>query len=277
MREKKLVSIVIPYYNSSNYFNRLFKSIIEQTYSFYEVIIIDDNSTPEENLKQRLNKINNEKFYYFENKENKGVSYTRNFGLKLAKGDYIVFLDSDDFLHKNWLEQQVTFLDQNNDYVSVGSSVNYIDKNNIPLNIKKKSYSKTIDIISYKSEYISCPSFYLHKTNYIKDLSFDVELSSSADKFFLLTLLDKYKVGLNNEAIGYYNIDSNSMSNKLNKKILYDRINFAEKVIRNYSIERKSLKIFKKKCYKIICIEAYKLKNTVIFIKYYFKWILIFQ
>jgi len=91
-----MISIVIPYYNRPEKLKRCLDSIFEQTYSNYEIIIVDDCS----DLHLELN-LNNIK--YVKNKINEGPSYCRNLGMKLAQGNYIVFLDCDDYWHKDFL------------------------------------------------------------------------------------------------------------------------------------------------------------------------------
>ncbi len=97
------VSIIIPVYNSQNYIERCLKSIIEQTYKNFEVIIIDDGST--DNSSNICNKYCKKdlRFKYFY-KKNGGVSSARNYGLKVSKGIFISFIDSDDYLEKDFLK-----------------------------------------------------------------------------------------------------------------------------------------------------------------------------
>lgn len=91
-----LVSIIIPYYNRQKKLQRAIDSIFGQTYPDFEIIIVDDNS------KERLY-FEQEKISYVRSTKNLGPGVSRNIGLKKAKGDYIVFLDSDDYWDKNFL------------------------------------------------------------------------------------------------------------------------------------------------------------------------------
>ena len=97
------VSIIVPVYNVEKYIDRCLKSLLEQTLDEIEIIIVNDGSTDgsEKEIKKYLN---NEKIRYFE-KENGGLSSARNFGMKYAKGEYIAFLDSDDYVEKNMYEE----------------------------------------------------------------------------------------------------------------------------------------------------------------------------
>ena len=93
-----LVSVIIPVYNAEKYIENCLKSVINQTYKNVEIICVDDGSKDRsseiiKNLSAAFSKIR----YIFQ--ENAGVSAARNNGLSVAEGDFIVFLDSDDYIH----------------------------------------------------------------------------------------------------------------------------------------------------------------------------------
>ena len=97
-------SIIIPVYNSSNYITRCLESIQKQTFANFECIIIDDGST--DNSLSICNEYNkSDPRFIIIHQENKGVSAARNTGLNAATGDYIVFVDSDDFIELNLLQE----------------------------------------------------------------------------------------------------------------------------------------------------------------------------
>lgn len=94
-----LISVVIPTYNSAQYIIEAIESVLNQTYKDYEIIVVDDGST--DNTKDILRSyIEKKKIHYFY-QENSGVSSARNTGSRMAKGDFIAFLDSDDILDKD--------------------------------------------------------------------------------------------------------------------------------------------------------------------------------
>ena len=94
----KKVSIIVPIYNKEKYIKKCIDSILNQTYSNIEAIVINDGST--DNSDNIMKSYNNKIIKYYSRK-NHGIGATRNFGLKKATGDYIVFLDSDDYLSDN--------------------------------------------------------------------------------------------------------------------------------------------------------------------------------
>lgn len=95
-------SIVVPVYNTEKYLKRCIDSVLNQTYKNFEIIIINDGS--KDNSKEILNEYKNNKQIKIINQENHGLSYSRNVGIKEASGDYILFLDSDDFYQIELLE-----------------------------------------------------------------------------------------------------------------------------------------------------------------------------
>lgn len=100
------VSIIVPFYNTQEYLGRCLDSIVSQTFKDYEVILIDDGSTDHSYkiAKKYKNKYKNFKLY---RQENRGVASARNRGLLMAKGEYIAFVDSDDFIDKYYLKRMV--------------------------------------------------------------------------------------------------------------------------------------------------------------------------
>ena len=89
------VSIIIPVYKVEKYLNECVQSVVNQTYKDLEIILINDGSTDESEQECKKAEINDERIRYFY-QENAGVSSARNYGMKLAQGEYIAFLDSDD-------------------------------------------------------------------------------------------------------------------------------------------------------------------------------------
>ena len=98
------ISIIIPVYNSEKYIKKCIESIIKQTYQNFEIIVINDGSTDgSKAILDNLVKMYPEKIKHIE-QSNVGVAKTRNKGIELATGDYIAFIDNDDFIDENYLE-----------------------------------------------------------------------------------------------------------------------------------------------------------------------------
>lgn len=115
----KLVSIIIPCYNQVQYLPETLQSVLDQSYTNWECIIVNDGSPDAtEEVAQRWCE-KDSRFIYLK-KENGGLSSARNAGLKIAKGDYIQFLDSDDLLEKDKILQQSLFFNTSVDLIISG-------------------------------------------------------------------------------------------------------------------------------------------------------------
>lgn len=110
--QKNNVSIILPTYNRASYLNRSVDSIINQTHTNWELLIIDDGSTDEtlSLVKVYLNRFPNVRYFFH---ENRGAAYSMNVGMQNAKGDFITFLGSDDEYLEHHLAERVDFLKNN--------------------------------------------------------------------------------------------------------------------------------------------------------------------
>lgn len=117
MRKYK-ISIILPVYNTEKYLNRCFKSILKQTFDSYDVIVINDGST--DNSLQIIKKFakQNPKIKFF-TQLNKGLSSARNLGMEKSNADYILFVDSDDSINKNTLEELYTLAIKDDSCISM--------------------------------------------------------------------------------------------------------------------------------------------------------------
>ncbi|MEZ9855727.1 glycosyltransferase family 2 protein [Vibrio breoganii] len=131
MHNKHLVSIIVPNFNNGRYLSESINSVLEQTYSHLEVIIVDDCST--DNSRELIEKISlkDERVKYYFNQRNMGVSYSRNKGITLAAGDYISTLDSDDVYYPDKIEKELTILlsSKDNKEIVAFSNVCIVDEN----------------------------------------------------------------------------------------------------------------------------------------------------
>ena len=148
MSNSPLVSVIIPIYNASDYLQRCLVSILNQSYKNIEIILINDGSTDNSvEICKKWEKDNNN--IIFIDSLNKGVSEARNKGLEISKGDYICFIDSDDYIDKNYIKILLqTALYENADivecnYKRVLENGNLIEKKDL----KEYCKTNTYDII----------------------------------------------------------------------------------------------------------------------------------
>ncbi len=134
-----MISFIIPTYNSAKTIKRAIDSILNQNTDLeYEIIIVDDGST--DNTEEVLKCYENDKRIKYCKKDNSGVADTRNYGVKMATGEYIIFVDSDDYVSENLLNDIERFIRQGIELIKW--NVTFVDEN---LNDYFKPYSVTIE------------------------------------------------------------------------------------------------------------------------------------
>ena len=106
-----LVSIIMPSYNTGKYIAEAIQSVINQTYKYWELIIVDDCSS--DNTDEIVTSFSEPRIKFFKNKINSGAAVSRNRALREAKGRWIAFLDSDDLWRIDKLEKQIGFMEKN--------------------------------------------------------------------------------------------------------------------------------------------------------------------
>ncbi len=123
-----LVSIIMPSYNTARYIGESIQSVLAQTYTNWELIIVDDCST--DNTDEMVAAIEDARIRYLKNDKNSGAAVSRNRALKEARGRWIAFLDSDDLWLPEKLEKQIAFMEANDyhfsytDYVEIDEASN---------------------------------------------------------------------------------------------------------------------------------------------------------
>ena len=130
-----IVSIVIPTYNHAKFIGKALESVIDQTYKNWEAIVIDNNST--DDTDKVINQYNDPRIKYLKINNDGVIAKSRNLGIKEAKGEWIAFLDSDDWWTKDKLEICLKNIDINVDFIYHDLKIVY-DKSRF--NFKRKKY-----------------------------------------------------------------------------------------------------------------------------------------
>ena len=233
MKGKK-VSVIIPVYNAENYLKECLNSIINQTYKNLEIILINDGSKDSSNI--ICNYFSNlDKRIIYINKDNSGVSDTRNKGIIISTGDYITFVDSDDYLEKEMIEELVKFYEKGALVVCnrcFFQNQEVEDKKNKIINIKKYERKSFFDL--YKKRIINPPFGKLYDAKIIKskNILFKKGLNLGEDLLFNFNYL-KYIdniLFINNKLYNYR--VGNSIS--LSKKYFSNMIEIQKTLIEKY-------------------------------------------
>ena len=217
--ENKLVSIITPAYNCKATIGQTYSSLLSQTFSDWELIIIDDHSTDDsfESIKE-LTK-DDKRVVILQTPKNSGTAVARNIGLKHAKGQYITFLDSDDLLDPDYLEKQLAFIKDNGPLISAGYR-------------RKAEHTCTDffvpDVVDYKLDLkgnpISCLTTMYDRT-VIGERYFPENLQKCEDYVFWLNILrDGFVCKGNPEVLATYLIRDGSKSRNKFKLIKYMHI-----------------------------------------------------
>jgi glycosyltransferase involved in cell wall biosynthesis len=120
------ISVVMPVYNTGSYLHDSINSILQQTFTDFEFIIINDGST--DNSEEIILSYKDPRIRYYKNEKNEGLIFSLNRGLEIAKGKYIARLDGDDICSSQRLEKQKEWLENNTTFAVVGSTITFIDE-----------------------------------------------------------------------------------------------------------------------------------------------------
>lgn len=211
-----LVSVITPVYNGENWISECIKSVQNQTYKNWEMIIVDDCST--DSTRKVIQKaLFDERIRLYTNSENKGVSFSRNIAISNAKGRYIAFLDADDVWLPQKIERQLSFM-KDNDFIFTFTGYKMFANNKIISEIK---VPPIIDYKNYlKNTIIGCLTVMIDRL-YIQD--FRCQEGSLEDVKTWMFLLKNYcsAYGLNESLALYRVTDNSASSNKLKNAFLY--------------------------------------------------------
>lgn len=212
-----IVSIIIPYYKKKNYINKTISSVLRQSYQKFEIIIVNDE--PGKSSKDILIKIKkkDKRIKIVNNKKNIGAGPSRNKGIKIAKGNYIAFIDSDDLWKKNKLKTQINIM-KKYDYNISHTSYYIIDKNN------KKSVIRKSKSLNFKNLKQSCDiglSTVVMKREILKKDKLFANFSTKEDYYLWL------KIANTGEIFHYINLPlscwrktPNSLSSSIIQKLI---------------------------------------------------------
>ncbi|MEO6220141.1 MAG: glycosyltransferase family 2 protein [Ginsengibacter sp.] len=248
-----LVSIIIPCYNQGNYLHVAIESVLKQTYSTLEIIVVDDGSS--DNTKQ-VTQDYDKVVYVYQN--NQGLSASRNTGIQHSKGTYLIFLDADDWLYPDAIKINIGYLLQNKTaaFVSGAHDKIFLEKNFIEEK-KREVQSGYINLL--QGNYIAMIAAVLFQRWVFNEFLYDVTLQSCEDYDLFLKIARKYSVIHHTEKIAVYQIHSSNMSSNIPVML-----SCALRVLRK---QKKWLKtVDEKKAYlngrnvwkKYFCIEMYQ-------------------
>ena len=242
-KEKKIkIDIILPNFNSSDYIRETIKSIIDQTFKNWKLIIVDDCSDKKtRTILKKFSKNKRIKIYWL--KKNKGAGYCRNYALKKSKSPYLAFIDSDDIWKKYKLETQLRFMENNNylftytNYETFGKKIKFI------------SPAKEYDFNKFVNDTSICTSTMIIKRNILKNTEF-INSEICEDYFFKCKILKICNAYCLDDFLTKYRIRNNSLQNsslknfywiwKINRE--HNKFNFLKNFISLFFISINSLR-----------------------------------
>ena len=199
-------SVIMPLYNKAPYVEKAIRSVLEQTYPHYELIVINDGSTDNsaEIAEKLLEGISNAKFI---NQQNSGVATTRNNGVELAKGEYICFLDADDWWNVSFLQEMSRFIQEYPEAGIWGTNYWYVKKGMTRVGVKCETGYINYPFV-YKSQ-TSMPlwtgAVCMAKETFLKYGGFPAGIKLGEDFLLWTKIALEHKVAFLNKPVAYYN------------------------------------------------------------------------
>jgi glycosyltransferase involved in cell wall biosynthesis len=205
------VSVIIPLYNKEKWIEKTLFSVLNQSFTDWEAIIVDDGSTDQSlEVVEAFIQKNPGNWILIKNR-NSGQCHTRNSGIAKAMGEYVAFLDADDIWSRNKLSEQVEILENNSDvslvispYV-IFSNVNKVDNLRLVIHKNpKKLLNRWIEMRGYGA---GTESTGLTRTKLLREIgSFDESLSTSAGLYLTIELANRGRIAFSNKSLMAYRI-----------------------------------------------------------------------
>lgn len=212
------ISIIVPIYNTSKYLNKCIDSLINQTFDDIEIILINDGSIDDSEV--IIKSYNDKRIRYFKNK-NQGIGKTRNFGIDKAKGEYLMFVDSDDYIASDACYKFFSFMRDNNLDLAVSDFYKDIDGKLEKVNILDFQISSLRENSNLLLDINLGPCNKMYKTSLIKDnnIKFVENLKYEDAPFVIECFKNSNNIGKVNEYLSFYCIHGNSETTVRDKRI----------------------------------------------------------
>lgn len=259
------VSVIVPVYNGEKFIEETIESVLNQSFSDFELIVINDGSN--DGTVSLIEKYSDERILLF-SKKNEGVSVARNFGFEKSKGIYIAFLDADDLWENDRLISTVLFLDENDEYGLVHTACQCIDEKSNKTDrilIGKEGWILG-DLLKWEEECVPgpCTNMLIRREVFKASGMFDPVLSTAADQDIMFRLANITKIGLIDRILGYYRIHGNNMHMNI-KKMEWGHRYAYDKALKNGLIDsRRSYRSYLANLYWIFAGDYWVVKKDMI-------------
>ncbi len=247
MSDKSLISIIVPIFNAEKYIDICVKSLVDQTYKCIEIILVDDCSGDRSLALCRAWSERDDRVKVFSLKKNSGPSAARNKGMSEAHGEYITFVDSDDWIEKKCVEEALLSLEKSDADVVVWNLVDHYGENEVLENAlegdKRLFSGKEIAhlqemLLTLKTETgtssigLTGPFCKLFSTKVVREAYFPEKISLGEDVCFVLQAFNKCNYILYVNKAYYHRINyGSSLSHKSDKNFAIRRADYVNWVL----------------------------------------------
>jgi hypothetical protein len=212
----KTISVIVPCYNQSQFLDEALQSVYDQTYIYWECIIVNDGS-PDDTEAVALKWVNKDSRFRYVSKENGGISSARNKGLEIVVGDYIQFLDCDDMITPNKFQKSIDCIEDNNvdivitNFIRFKKRITHLKKAFCKLENQTFSYDSIL--LQWDRQFsipIHCGLF---KKEMIGNIRFNENLKAKEDWMFWIEFFkNEPKVAFINENMAQYRMHQMGMT-----------------------------------------------------------------
>ena len=227
-------SAIIPVYNKEKFIENTIKSVLQQSFSDFELILVDDGST--DNSKIKIENFSDSRITIY-TKENGGASSARNFGLEKAKANYITFLDADDYWYPDFLQEMASSIEEFPNHKIFSAAIEVESEKVVfpsQYSINKSNEREIVNyfVASMKTTIICTSCAVFDKSVFEKVGHFDTEIKSGQDTDMWIRIGLEFPVVFSWKILARYVYDPNSLSRKkeyLNKKFNFSKFESLEK------------------------------------------------
>lgn len=237
-----LVSIIIPTFNRAHLIGETLDSVLAQTYTNWECIVVDDGSTDntEEVLKNYCEIDTRFKYVHRPNTHKPGGNGARNYGFELSKGEYINWFDSDDLMLDDFIQKKITPFMEDEQLDVVISKYTYFDERGVKDRIANKNYSGDIinDLVTGDANLSTLP--FLIKKSALSTIRFNEHLRKAQDLDFFF----RFFTSLNRPKLFFVNQILHKVRKKTGDSISESKNNIIEKLVSKHHVNKMILNYF---------------------------------
>jgi FkbM family methyltransferase len=224
------VSVLIPLYNRRDYIEDCVRSVLNQDYNDFEIIVLDDCSS--DGSGELVMGINDSRIRYYRNEQNRGISYTRNRLTSLSSGEYLAILDSDDLAEAGRIRIQVNYLDQNPEICLVAGCARLVNEKGDSLHRHwGKQYSAHELSARLPFENLILQSTVMGRKEFFKLYPYREELKTAEDYDVWLRGLHNHRYAVMGDIVSSYRIHTGNISQLRNTEINSNAVTIRRKYL----------------------------------------------